>query len=550
MCYINTKQRCCFVLQIVAQNCGSDGSSTCGLTENLSKRLNTSRFVVQRLIADVAHCGVVIILCCVCATVFAMALFFLIQQEIGTRIMFWSNIVWLVCLCIASENASRYFYDRSQASPTLASQSSDEFSAHLLTTSSWLCGFGAAFMLLYTIYFGLSAFQISKVSVPGVTVAASDKKDGETQPALKTASRTLVLAGSAITLVKPIYWSVAIQVTMTLALLGAWYIIAFSLISAGDIFKDDSNVSHLTFKLDLQWSLVYHLLAFMWLMEVIDVVVVIVGGGAVALFIFAPTQDAIQGSGKRMFPPMPLWHAFSTMGKYHLGTMVAAATVIMVARPLRVLTDIIHFLRFGSGVPNSRWDTTRPDPSTCLGLLEIFYHKYILQLIRGTDKRAVVQTVLHGTPFFAATKATWHLNKHYGKYMSVPLYSSTVAMFITRNNIALSCCIIGHLLIVTESFEVDLNGLQSTVMPLLVIFFFGHVIGWAFLSHLDATVVTEMVGYAEAKLRLYTPGVPQLTVPYDLLVLCEDSQVKEMPETATQGERGENVGLIQDIGSA
>jgi hypothetical protein len=174
----------------------------------------------------------------------------------------------------------------------------------------------------------------------------------------------------------------------------------------------------------------------------------------------------------------------------------------------------------------------KPNPNTCLGKCEIWYRRYILGAVRGTDKRALIQTVLHGTPFFSATHATWHLNKHYGKFMSVPLYSSTVAMFITRNNIALSCCLIGHCLIMSEAFDVSCNELQSTIMPLLIIFFFGHVVGWAFLSHLDAAVVTTMVGYAEAKLRLYTPGVPQLTVPKDLIVLCEESQHGHEEEAA------------------
>jgi len=182
----------------------------------------------------------------------------------------------------------------------------------------------------------------------------------------------------------------------------------------------------------------------------------------------------------------------------------------------------------------------KPDPHTWCGWLEIMYHRYVLGLIRGTDKRALVQTVLHGTPFFSARSATWHLNKHYGKYMTVPLYSSSAAMFITRNNIALSCALIGHCLIMSEAFDVRVNDLQSTMMPLLVIFFFGHVIGWAFLSHLDAAVVTEMVGYAEAKLRLYTPGVPQLTVPKDLILLCEEAQVRE-----NSSERIEETALVE-----
>jgi len=542
--------------QIVAQSCGASGSDPCGLEENLSKHLNTSRFLVARVMADVAHCGMVIILCCGCAIVFAMALFFLIQHEVGTRVMLWSNILWLVCLSWACAHSSGYFRDRSGLEPILASQSSDEFSAHLLSTVSWVCGFAAVFMLFYTIYFSLSSFKVSKVEVPGVNVVHKTDDDAPTQPAVATASRTLVLAGSAIEAMhkalddkqvrhRPLYWSVTFQVVCTLVLLGGWYAMAFALMSAADVWTDEHNVSHLTFKLDLQWSLIYHLLAFIWVMEVMDIVVIIVAGGAVALFIFAPTVDAAPGSGKRYFPIMPLWHSFSTVGKFHLGTMIAAASVAMVARPLRVVTDVIHWLRFGTGVPNSRWDTTRPDPGTCCGCIEILYHKYILQLIRGTDKRAVVQTVLHGTPFFAATRATWHLNKHYGKYMAVPLYSSAVAMFITRNNIALSCCLIGHLLIMTESFDVQINTLQSTAMPLIVIFFFGHVIGWAFLSHLDAIVVTEMVGYAEAKLRLYTPGVPQLTVPYDLLILCEDSQVKEVEEPP---QRDENIALVGQRG--
>jgi len=354
-----------------------------------------------------------------------------------------------------------------------------------------------------------------------------------------TAARTLVLAGKAISLIRPMLWSVLIQVFCTLLLLGGWYIIAFSLLTSGSIWVDSYVASHLTFDNDLQWGLVFHLFFFVWLMEIIDIIVVIIGGGVIALYVFAPTTDG-QESDTRIFPYFPLWHSFSTMGKFHLGTMVASASVIMVARPLRWITDIIHLLRFGSGVPNSRWDTMKPDPNTCCGCLEIFYHRYCLGLIRGTDKRALVQTVLHGTPFFSARSATWHLNKHYGKYMAVPLYSSSAAMFITRNNIALSCALIGHCLIMAEVLEVRVNDLQSTMMPLVFIFFFGHVIGWAFLSHLDAAVVTEMVGYAEAKLRLYTPGVPQLTVPKDLILLCEEAQVRD-----TSTERIEETALVQ-----
>ena len=158
-------------------------------------------------------------------------------------------------------------------------------------------------------------------------------------------------------------------------------------------------------------------------------------------------------------------------------------------------------------------------------MLDHLYRRFVFTPMWGVEKRALIQTVLHGTPFGAATVAAHHLNKHYGKYMAVPLYASSVMMYTARNNVALCCTVIGSILINNEIAGVKVNDLQSTILPLVVIFLFGHVICWAFLCHLDAAVVTEMVGYAEAKLRLYTPGVPQLTVPKDLILLCEEAQV-------------------------
>jgi len=215
------------------------------------------------------------------------------------------------------------------------------------------------------------------------------------------------------------------------------------------------------------------------------------------------------------------------MGRFHLGTFVASGTIMMFTLPIRMLIDTVHWARFGSGVNYSRWDTLKLNTDTNCGMVDYLYRKYVLMPMRGVEKRALVQTVLHGTPFGAATSAAYHLNKHYGKYMAVPLYASNVMIYTARNNVALSCTVIGSLFINSEIAGVKVNDLQSTILPLVTIFVFGHFICWAFLCHLDAAVVTEMVGYAEAKLRLYTPGVPQLTVPKDLILLCEEAQVNE-----------------------
>lgn len=522
--------------QIVQQNCGSDGASSCGLTENLSKHLNESRYFVQRLLSDVTHCGVVIVMCCGFALLIALSLFFVIQHTYGTILMLWTNILWMLLLTIAALYAVDYYNERAAFEPTLASASSDQFSAYVLGTGAWVAGVGTLSMIVFTIHFSTQSFTQDKRAITEAPdVVQSDFKQnvqegvGDTLQTSEIAARTLVLAGNLFKLLPTLYWSVFGQVLFTLALLGTFYALSFATISCGDIAVNEYDVSHLTFDNALQWSLLYHFLAFIWLVEVIDVIVAIISGGVVAMYVFAPTQDGTV-TDHRVVPPLPVWHSFSTMGKYHIGTMVAGGTIIMLVRPVRLICDIIHLIRFGNGVPNSRWDQLKSDPNTCFGCIELWYRTYVLGMIRGTDKRAVIQTVLHGTPFSAATSATWHLNKHYGKYMAVPLYSSSTAMFITRNNIALSCCLIGHCLIFTESFDVKTNELQSTIMPLLMIFFFGHIIGWAFLCHLDAAVVTEMVGYAEARLRLYTPGVPQLTVPKDLLFLCHEAQVVERNE--------------------
>jgi len=521
--------------QIVEQSCGSDGASSCGLTENLSKHLNESRYVVQRLLSDVTRCGVIIVLCCGFALLFSLSLFFIIQHTYGTILMLWTNILWMFLLTLASLYAADYYHDRAAFVPTLASASSDLFSAYVLGIGAWVAGVGTLFMIAFTIHFSTQGFNQYK----GAIIEAPDEVKGEfksveDKDSLKTseiAARTLVLAGNLFKLIPHLYWSVFVQVIFTLVLLGTFYALSFAAISCGSIAVNEFDVSHLKFDKAMQWSLLYHFLAFLWLVEVVDVIVAVISGGVVAMYVFAPTLDG-EISDARVVPKdgQAVWQSFSTMGKYHIGTMVAGGTIIMLVRPVRVICDIIHLIRFGNGVPNSRWDQLKSDPNTCCGCIELWYRTYVLGMIRGTDKRALIQTVLHGTPFSAATSATWHLNKHYGKYMAVPLYSSSIAMFITRNNIALSCCLIGHVLIFTESFDVKTNELQSTVMPLLMIFFFGHIIGWAFLSHLDAAVVTEMVGYAEARLRLYTPGVPQLTVPKDLLFLCHEAQVVEKTE--------------------
>jgi len=532
---------------IVDQKCGPNGDNPdCGLQEELSGYLNDANQITIRIIADIIKCRWVCMICCGIAMVFSAYLYYLIQQPRGARIMLWTNIIWMIAHTACAAYSADYFLRRSEFTPTLPTQASDRFASYVLGTVAWVMGAGTIFMCILTLHWQFQSFNKSIVEMQGVDFGVDTTNNPHMLTTTETASRTLVLAGKALSLIgSSMQWSVTIQVITTIAILLVWYAIAFALVTSGIISIDKYGAHHLEFDHSLQWSMLFHIFGMCWLMELIDVIVVIVGGGVVALYVFAPTTDG-QESDVRIFPDFPLWHSFATMGKFHLGTMVASATLLMIARPLRFFCDMIHLIRFGSGVPNSAWDQSKPDPHTCCGLLEIFYHRYILGLVRGTDKRALVQTVLHGTPFFSARSATWHLNKHYGKYMSVPLHASSTAQFITRNNIALSCAFIGHLLITSEWTSVmgtvTLNSLQSTGMPLLVIFVFGHVIGWAFMCHLDAAVVVEMVGYAEAKLRLYTPGVPQLTVPKDLILLCEEAQVQE---AADVGDKGEETALVE-----
>jgi len=521
---------------IVEQGCGTNGDSTCGVKEYLSAFLNSSRNVVVRLLTDISSCWLVITICCILNIGAAIVLFFMVQTERGTPLMLWTNVFWLAALSVACSYASDVFTNRGNITPVLASKQSDIFSGWLLASVSTLCGFGTVVMLVANISFSFQSFKISQISIPGLDTGDDedswkDETDNSAMNVSTAASRTLVLAGKAISLVPSLLWSVLIQVTFTMTFLGCWFTVFFMLMANGTLGTDTLGVMHLSFDpLAVRSSVVFHFLFLMWVIEIMDVVVAIIGGGVVAVYVFAPTADNNAESDQRILPAHPLWHVFFHMGRFHLGTMVAGATVIMFTRPLRYIIDFIHFMRYGNGVNTSRWDSEKPDLDTCVGQIEHFYTQNILGAMRGVDKRALIQTVLHGTPFHSATVATWHLNKHYGKYMAVPLYASNVAMVITRNNIALSSCLLGHLLIMSECFDVEVNSLQNTLAPLMVIFFFGHFIGWSILCHLDAAVVTEMVGYAEAKLRLYTPGVPQLTVPLDLINLCEEARSADEDE--------------------
>merc|ERR1711998_733221 len=253
---------------------------------------------------------------------------------------------------------------------------------------------------LYAVYFSTQVFNRSKVDIPELFMKGDDSDHVPPASTSMVAGRTLVLAGKAIQLVPAMFWSILTQVIVTLCMLGAWFTIAFFLISSGVITQDTLGVSHLKADQFMQYSLAFHTVAFVWMMELADVVVAIVAGGVVAIFVFAATVDGKPNSDDRILPTFPLWHSFLTMGKYHLGTMVAAATCIMFLRPIRGMTGFVLWIKFGSGVPNSRWDQIELDTSTWLGMLESWWRTYIHSWTRGSDKRAVVQTVLHGTPFF------------------------------------------------------------------------------------------------------------------------------------------------------
>jgi hypothetical protein len=320
-------------------------------------------------------------------------------------------------------------------------------------------------------------------------------------------------------------WSIVAQVFFTLALLSGWFWILFYVVASGEVSVDSDGVSHFTFDAVLHWSLVFHCLAWLWLVELIDVVVRMVAGGGFVTFGFAPTDEEHEnGEIRRMPPGNPVWNSFVIMFTYHTGTMVALATWLLLLRPVRAIESWIHFVWFGAGVPTSRWDTLEPNTATCSGKFELCYISCIRRLLRGSDKQTVMQTVLHGSDYRQAHMGTAELDRDYGKFMTLPIASTDTVLFITRNNIALSCCFLGHLLIMCEAFGVQENDIQSTLSALLVIFLFGHVIGWAVLCHLDAVVVAQMVGYEEAVLRHYSPGVPQLTVPGDIDELCRECQ--------------------------
>lgn len=509
---------------IVVQNCNG---GPCGISETLTKNLTVWKELSRRWLMDVAKCWVPLLIACLCAIVWASILFFLIQQPIGVRIVLWSTVLILLLICLATGAAAHTFKNRSERTPTLPTNEADTISFHALTGVAIFAGVSAGLKLAFNIYVTTQSFERMRVDMPELDLV--DDAGVAIKPASvsEVAARTLVLAGKAIQLVPSLLWSTIIQVTCVFLLLSFWFFVAFCLASAGTIKVDaNTGVSHLEWDTPLRYTLIFQGLSWLWIMELIDAIVLIIAGGVVAIFVFAPTIDGRPNSDDRVLPNHPLWHTFITMGKFHLGTMVGGATCIMVLRPFRVITDLVHWFRFGSGVPNSRWDSLK-DRGTCTDKCQQCWLKYFHHWTRGADKRALVQTILHGTPFFTARNATWHLNKHYGRYMSVPLYAAKTAMSITNMNVGLLCALLGHWFIASGWCGVQLNDLQCTLMPLGVCFLFGYVIGWAFITHLDAAVTTELVGFAEAKLRLFTPGVPQLTVPQDLVLLCEENQSRE-----------------------
>lgn len=465
-------------------------------TDYVSGVLGKSAQIFSAIVSDIAESVHILWASALFAVVLTLIFIILLRYCVDFLVkgILGGLLVMFIAAAVCCWYEYAYYRDRSNTTPALVTQESDEASSHL-----FLSGF------VLSIIFGVLHTCLVVCLYDKIAVAIS---------IIKVASKSF--SDCPQLFIYPLIHTLAFVV-----LIVCWLIGAVLLYSAGTIVHNSNGVASMEYSDDLRRAAVFYFFGLVWFCAFINAVGFMIVACTVILVAFAPPtrltvpsyvphKAITKGVGKagseetrplthddeddpfdeRHIPPSPMTTAAFLIVRYHLGTAALGSLVLTVIWFFRA---IIHY---GAKLAHAE------DANCFLRFVTCCFQCMACCLencVRYMNKMGYVITVIYGERFCDATFIGLPcVLRNIGR-IGTTTYISSFVLVVIKITVTIAVMAVADLFIQSGSFGAGEKDITYSWVPYAVVGLGTYAIATAFMMVIDVGIDAILVAYCEAK---------------------------------------------------